>query len=66
MLEEIGRGEGLLWSIDFMPGGALLVTQRDGVLWHFDGDERAERVGYIQPGLRRVAVAAPPLMVHSP
>jgi glucose/arabinose dehydrogenase len=44
-LEELGQGEGLLWSIAFMPGGALLVTQRDGVLWQFDDGERTEIKG---------------------
>ena len=39
-LEELGRGEGLLWSIAFMPGGGMLVTQRDGVLWRFDEGQR--------------------------
>jgi len=61
-LEEIGRGEGLLWSIDFMPGGALLVTQRDGVLWHFDGEKRTAVEGtpevwqHGQGGLLEVAL----------
>jgi glucose/arabinose dehydrogenase len=40
-LEEVGRGEDTLWSIAFLPGGGMLVTQRDGVLWHFaDGERR--------------------------
>lgn len=39
-LEEVGAGDGLLWSIDFLPDGTMLVTQRDGVLWHFTGGER--------------------------
>ena len=44
-LEEIGQGEGLLWSIAFIPNGAMLVTQRDGVLWHFADGERIEIEG---------------------
>ena len=46
-LEEVGAGDGLLWSIDFLPDGTMLVTQRDGVLWHFAGGERR------RPGRRR-------------
>ena len=44
-LEEVGRGEGLLWSLDFMPDRSMLVTQRDGVLWHFRDGERRQIEG---------------------
>ena len=44
-LEELGQGEGLLWSIAFLPGGGMLVTQREGVLWHFEDGERTEIEG---------------------
>lgn len=61
-LEELGAGEGLLWSIDFMPDGAMLVTQRDGVLWHFKDGERSQISGtpevwqHGQGGLMEVAL----------
>jgi glucose/arabinose dehydrogenase/cytochrome c553 len=42
MLEELGRGDGILWSIAFLTDGAMLVTQRDGVLWQFKDGERTE------------------------
>jgi len=44
-LEEVGRGEGLLWSIAFTPDSAMLVTQRDGVLWRFEDGQRTEIEG---------------------
>lgn len=44
-LEEIARGEGLLWSIAFMPDGVMLVTQRDGVLWWFEDGQRSQVEG---------------------
>jgi glucose/arabinose dehydrogenase len=42
-LEELGRGDDILWSIAFLPGGAMLVTQRDGVLWLFN-DGQATKI----------------------
>lgn len=41
-IEELGRGEGILWSLEFLPDGRMLATQRDGVLWLFsEGDRQA-------------------------
>ena len=34
-LEKVAEGGGILWGIDFLPDDSILVTQKDGVLWHF-------------------------------
>lgn len=39
-LEKVGQGEGILWSIEFLPDASMLVTQRDGILWHFKDGQR--------------------------
>ena len=32
------------WAIGFLPGGAFLVTERDGVLLHFSADGHRRKV----------------------
>ncbi len=32
-LEKVTDGDGVLWSLDFLPNGDLITTQRDGKLW---------------------------------
>ena len=44
-LEELGRGDGILWSIAFLPNDVILVTQRDGVLWRFEDGQRTQIEG---------------------
>ena len=44
-LEELGRGDGILWSIAFLPNDVMLVTQRDGVLWRFENGQRTQIEG---------------------
>ncbi len=44
-LEELGKGEGILWAIEFLPDGSHLVTQRDGILWHFKDGKRSKIEG---------------------
>ena len=43
-LETLVEGDDVLWSIDFMPDGSYLVTQRNGVLWQVrNGNKTAIR-----------------------
>ena len=40
-LEDIITTNGILWGMDFLPDSSLLITQRDGKLWHIKGKEKA-------------------------
>ena len=33
------------WGLAFLPGGAMLVTEQGGALWHISGGERREVAG---------------------
>lgn len=39
-LEKVAESDGILWSLDFLPDGAMLVTQQDGKLWRFKDGKR--------------------------
>lgn len=39
-LEAVGNAPGVLWSMDFLPDGSLVATQREGRLWLFKDGKR--------------------------
>lgn len=43
-LESVFTGTGILWGIDFLPDQSMLVTQRDGVLWHVTPQGKATEI----------------------
>jgi glucose/arabinose dehydrogenase len=44
-IETIAEGDDILWSMDFLPDGDILATQRNGVLWRISDGTRTHITG---------------------
>ena len=44
-LEKLMGGFGVLWALDFLPDGSMLVSERDGVLWQIKEGKKTKIIG---------------------
>lgn len=44
-LEKLVGGFGVLWALDFLSDGSMLVSERDGILWRIKAGEKAKVMG---------------------